>query len=103
MFILYRRFPGSPSPVRRALGHYPEMSLAKAREEAIKWVSQIKQGIDPSREEKRREQAAIEAERTRKANTFEAVLQAYLAHKSDLRSIRAREVEMRRELARPLR
>jgi hypothetical protein len=98
-FVLYRRFPGSPSPVRRALGRYGEMSLADARELARDWIAAIKKGIDPSREEKGREQAAIEAERVRKANTVAAALQAYFTHKSDLRTIRAREVEMRRELA----
>ena len=98
-FILYRRFPGSSAPVRRALGHFGEMSLAEARELARDWIKEIKQGRDPSRAEKAREQAAIEAERIRKVNTVEAALKAYFLHKSDLRTIRSREVEMRRELA----
>ena len=33
-FILYRRFPGSPSPVRRSLGQYGELTLSEAREKA---------------------------------------------------------------------
>lgn len=105
--ILYCRFPGSKNPTRRKLGRYgnpglrmgdPEMSLAQARDLAFEWIAKIRKGIDPSREEEQAREARIEAERLRKANTFEAALQAHLAHKSDLRSIRTREMEMRREL-----
>lgn len=96
-FILYRRFPGSKAPVRRPLGRYPETSLAAARDVARDWNAKIRRGIDPSREEKRNEQAAIEAERIRKANTFGAALETYLKRKAKLRSIRVMERELRRE------
>ena len=52
-FHLYRRFPGSPSPVRRALGRFGEISLDDARTKARDWIAQIKLGIDPSGAAKR--------------------------------------------------
>jgi integrase len=99
IFIMYRRFPGSNKPTRRKIGRYPEMSLKDARIIADEWNAKIRRGIDPAREESAARQANVEAERVRRSNTFEAALQAYLTHKSDLRTIHNREVTMRRELA----
>jgi integrase len=103
--ILYRRFPGSRKPTRRKLGVYMaagsntvDMSLADARILADTWNAQIRRGLDPSREAEREAQANIELERRRQAGTFENALKSYFVHKSNLRTIRAREVEMRREL-----
>ena len=48
-FHLYRRFPGSPSPVRRALGRFGEINLEDAREKGREWIRQIKEGVDPGR------------------------------------------------------
>ena len=50
--------------------------LGEAREKAGEWIKEIKKGRDPVREAEKEAQTAIEAERTRKANTFEAALQA---------------------------
>ena len=108
-FILRRRFPGSTKPTRRALCRYGEKTLSEARELARDWLAQIKKGTDPTHAAKRVELARIEAERearareeaerARRSNTVEAALTAYFANKSGLRSIRSREIEMRRELA----
>ena len=54
-FILFRRFPGSKNPARRALGAYPDISLAQAREKAREWNALVKKGIDPAIEEGRQE------------------------------------------------
>jgi integrase len=97
-FILYRRFPGSPSPVRRSLGQYGELTLSEAREKAREWLALIKKGMDPTREAKRLQEAAIEAERAKQANTFGSAFESYLKRKaSKLRSGRPIEMEMRRE------
>ena len=124
-FILYRRFPGSPSPVRRTLGYWggpvtkdeaerrekrrqetgegiqagSVMSLPEARELARDWISAIKKGRDPSRMAEQEAQANIERERVRRVNTVESVLQSYFRVKGELRSIRKMEVTLRRELA----
>ena len=124
-FILYRRFPGSPSPVRRTLGYRggpvtkdeaerrekrrqetgegiqagSVMSLPEARELARDWISAIKKGRDPSRMAEQEAQANIERERVRRVNTVESVLQSYFRVKGELRSIRKMEVTLRRELA----
>ena len=50
-----RAFPGSPHFTRKALGAYPTLSLAQAREKARKWLHLVAEGIDPE----------IEAERAR--------------------------------------
>ena len=97
-FILFRRFPGSKNPVRRALGTYGEMSLAQAREKAREWNALVKKGIDPAIEESRRRQAAIEAEKQRQSSTFGAAFEAYLERKaSKLKSGADIEREIRRE------
>lgn len=80
-FILMRRFPGSPNPVRRELGRYGEISLAEARQKARDWIALINQGLDPKVEVQR---AKIEkkraAERSR-ANSFAAVVADFVAEK----------------------
>ena len=124
-FILYRRFPGSPSPVRRTLGYWggpvtkdeaerrekrrqetgegiqagSVMSLPEARELARDWISAIKKGRDPSRMAEQEAQANIERERVRRVNTVESVLQSYFRVKGELRTIHKMEVTLRRELA----
>ena len=39
------------------LGKYPDMSLAEAFKKAAEWKEKIKQGVDPSKEEKERRNA----------------------------------------------
>ena len=51
-FILRMRFPGSSNLNRRALGDYPELSLEAARAKAGKWRALVKEGKDPTAEEK---------------------------------------------------
>ncbi|MGA7328312.1 MAG: integrase arm-type DNA-binding domain-containing protein [Rhodomicrobium sp.] len=117
-FILFKRFPGSPNPVRRTIGHYRELvdgddgkpvelTLALAREKAFEWNRLLKKGKDPQKEEERQHLDEIEAEKKRQEHTFGAVLDAYLRHKAaDLRSIAVIEATIRREfsgwMSRPL-
>jgi len=73
-FILMARYPGSNNPTRRALGSYPELTLAEAREKARGWKRLIEKGIDPEIAEEKERQAALRL----KANTFAAVAEDYL-------------------------
>ena len=81
-FILFRRFPGSRNPARRALGAYDEMRLAQARDKAREWNALVRKGIDPAIEENRQRQALIEAEKLRQASTFGAAFKEYLQRKA---------------------
>jgi integrase len=73
-FVLMARYPGSKNPARRALGKYPEMTLAEAREKAKAWKALIAKGIDPETAEEQ----ARQAELRKQANTFAAVAEDYL-------------------------
>jgi integrase len=76
-FVLVRRFPGSPNPVRRELGKYGELSLAEARQKASGWIAMIRVGKDPKHEEER----ARLAEARKRANTFTQVAEDFIAEK----------------------
>ena len=98
-YMLYARFPGSSNPTRRSIGRCERMTLKEARARAREWLAQIDKGIDPAHEKRERERKAAEEKRAQKANTVEAALKSYLEHKAGLRSIKAVEREMKRELA----
>jgi integrase len=70
------RYPGGPknNPTRRALGHYPTLSLAKARAKAVRWREWIAEGKDPAVEIERQRAA----EQRKLAATFDAVAEAYI-------------------------
>jgi integrase len=72
-FVLVKRFPGKPNPEPRAIGNYPAMSLAKARETARGWLEDIRQGVDPKvkAEGKRRH------EERKRADSFSATFESY--------------------------
>jgi integrase len=76
-FVLVARYPGSFNPTRRAIGHYPIMTLAKARETAGRWRQWIGEGKDPANEVERQRAA----EQRRQANTFAAVAEDFIASK----------------------
>jgi hypothetical protein len=76
-FILKTRYPGSDNPTRRALGVYPVLELAEAREKASEWLKLIKRGVDPSEQEERQRLA----EQRRRANTFAAVAEDFITEK----------------------
>jgi integrase len=80
-FVLYARFPPATNATRRAIGTYPAMSLADARDAAKDWKRQIASGIDPKAEAKRERLAAVEAaaEYARNVRTFDKVADLWLA------------------------
>lgn len=95
-FVLIGKCPGS-STTRRAMGDFPAMSLAKAREQALAWLLLMQKGIDPLQEHNREV-----AENTRKRqNTFKAVVEDYLRaipERKRNRHAEQDEREIRREL-----
>ena len=97
-FVLIARYPGKQSkgaktagqsyPERRALGTYPEMSLAEARAKARRWRALIAKDIDPAVEEARQRAAEAEADAARadaeaakRTNSFAAAVEDYVARK----------------------
>src|SRR6185503_6375862 len=86
-FVLLARFSRDGNPTRRALGSYPVLSLAEAREKALAWKRQINKGIDPAQQEARN-----------RANTFAAVAEEFIAyiHRQKLRTASAMERDLRR-------
>jgi integrase len=76
-FVLMTRYPGSTNPTRRALGHYPALSLAAAKAKAGTWVDLIAKGIDPVIEAERQKRA----EMRRQENSFAAVAEDFIRDK----------------------
>jgi integrase len=87
-FVLLARFQHGADPTRRALGAYPAVSLAEAREKARKWRELIKRGIDPAQEEERERAAELRKQKT----TFAAVAEDFIREKLPNES-KGREVE----------
>jgi len=75
-FVLAARFDGK-HPTRRALGTYPAMTLAEAREAAADWVKLVKRGLDPKIEKKRQRLA----EQRKRDTTFAAVAEDFIREK----------------------
>jgi integrase len=68
-FVLLARFSKGANPTRRALGTYPVMTLAEARDKALTWKKLIDKGVDPAHEEARK-----------RANTFASVAEDFIAY-----------------------
>jgi integrase len=92
-FIVMRRLHGKI--VRRMIGQYPIMTLAKAREGALEALRDIERGIDP----KEKKEAKARADAHRRANSFASVAEEFIArHVIKLRSGPEVEAAIRREL-----
>jgi integrase len=93
-FVVYKRWPGSRAPARRALGDATKLPLAEARQRARDWLALAERGVDPKEEAR---QAALAAQR-RRQTTFATVAEAWLAEevKSQRRAVHVVR-EMRRE------
>jgi integrase len=88
-FVLYARFPKSPSPSRRALGQYGALSLEQAREKAAEWRSMIDKGIDPADAEEEARLARLREQ----DNTFASVAEKFIEHVKANKERKAAEVE----------
>jgi integrase len=89
-FVLVTRYPGASQPAPRAIGDYPTVELAKARDIAREWKEDVKRGVDPREKAeaaRRHAEAAKRAAERQQANTFRAAFQAFKEeHLSTLRT-----------------
>jgi integrase len=82
-FVLVKRFPGKLNPEPRAIGNYPTMSLANARQTARGWLEDIRQGVDP----KAKAEGKRRHEERKRAESFSATFESYADdHLSHLRT-----------------
>lgn len=77
-FFLLARFPGSSNPTRRALGEYPALELAAARDKAREWLAMLEKGIDPKQQIEDEKQAREREQAGKKDRAFETVLGRYI-------------------------
>ena len=100
-FVLLARFGGAESnPTRRALGNYPELSLAAARAMAADWKGKLREGKDPAVEiadAKAARAAAAEAKAAAARNTFDRLADDFLLRHVDKKALRS-AAEVRRQL-----
>jgi integrase len=97
-FAVIRRLPGGKTPLTRRGRDYPVVTLAAGREWALAALRNMIAGVDP----KAKEEAARKAEARRRANSFQAVAEDFIArHVSKLRTGRKEEAAIRRELIAP--
>ena len=98
-FFLLARFPPSANPTRRALGEYPAMELAAARNKAREWLALLEKGTDPKVkiEDERRQREAEEAKK--RDRSFETLLASYIAERrrDGLRKVAEDEMDFNRE------
>lgn len=93
-FVLMIRLKKGDHPRRRAIGHYPSVSLASARKTAAQWREWIGQGKDPAIEVERQRAAELR----KQENTFAAVAEDFIAQKlPGERKGREVEKDIRRE------
>ena len=79
-FVLVVRYPGDRNPSPRALGVYGAMTLEAARTKGREWLALIANGVDPK-----------VREASRRADTLQAIAEAYLKRESRLRTINQRK------------
>jgi integrase len=93
-FVLLARYKHGCAPTRRALGGYPALGLAEAREKAREWRLLICRGIDPAQEQARKRAAELRKQKT----TFLAVAEDFIREKlPSERKRREVEGDIRRE------
>lgn len=98
-FVVVHRLPGQYSPTWTTLGEYPVLTLGEAREKARQALAAIAAGKRPKEEEEARRKAEQEEARRQQVKTFAAVAELFIEkHVPTLRTARATEALIRREL-----
>src|SRR5262249_47247454 len=95
VFAVHVRFPGGKHPTRRVLGEVGTLNLDQARDTARDWLQQIRRGIDPAAEVRRRQdeaRRANEQRRLQQEGLFRNVADDYLIRRVAGQR-RAREAE----------
>jgi integrase len=98
-FVLYTRFPGSPSPTRRTLGRYGQLTLEAARAKAADWRTLIDRGIDPAIAEEEERNARLREQENNFASVAEKFIEYVRANKE--RKAGDVERELRQEFIKP--
>jgi len=100
-FFLMGRFPPSKNPTRRALGEYPAMELAAARDKAREWLALLEKGIDPKQLIEDGKQAREREQAKKRDRAFETVLDRYIKvrRRDGVRKVDEDERDFRRECA----
>ena len=94
-FLVVRRRPGDPQPIYHVIGSYPSVSLGDARQATPDVLGAIEKGVHPREIERER----LREEARRRRDTFGVVAEEFIKrHVSHLRSARATEALIRREL-----
>src|SRR5262245_17933491 len=60
VYAVHTRFPGARAPTRRVIGEVGTLTLEQARDVARDWLQQVRRGIDPAAEARRRSDDAAE-------------------------------------------
>jgi integrase len=98
-FVLVKRYGDAEQPSPRALGEYGAISLEGARAKARAWIALIKDGKDPTIEERRQREADEQARARADASTFLAAFELFVTdHLATLRTGADVEQIMRRVL-----
>lgn len=98
-FIMYKRWPGLPNPLVRALGDVDVLSLKEAREKAQAWEKLRKSGIDPKKQEADDKRQRAMEEEERQDTLFGVVMEDYLKrHVAGQRKAEQVAREMRADL-----
>lgn len=82
-FFLLARYPdptrtGPGNPTRRALGEYPALELADAREKAREWLALLEKGIDPKQQIQDERIARQKAWAEKQDRSFGKILARYI-------------------------
>lgn len=100
--LMLRTRVGAKSPIRRAIGRYPHVSVEEARQIATEWVRLLEKGGDPKEAQRRaREQERKEREvaAALERNTFALIAEKFITRKcKSQRRGRAVERIIRNEL-----
>ncbi|WP_293951386.1 tyrosine-type recombinase/integrase [Sneathiella sp.] len=78
-WIVTARRPGKKNPSRFTLGDYRELSLTDARDRALKFKAQLREGGDPVLEKRKRREAAAQVA-SAEIVTLRSVSDRFLAH-----------------------
>jgi hypothetical protein len=97
-FIVVCRQKGYRRPIKITIGRYDDWSLAEAREKANEVRRDLRRGINPREEEKKRLEEQRLTELRKAEHTFKAVAERYMREHARLRSAKFTALVINRDL-----
>src|SRR5262245_25329750 len=88
IWVAQLKYPDHEVQTKRTLGHFPALGLEAARTKAAAWYTLCKEGVDPADVEADKAKAAEasrRAEAIKKANTFGAFAEKFIAGRTNRR------------------